>query len=326
MKKIVVLFLLFAMSLPIFANDNSPVVEQRIYLWDVTLSMKGYKGRTPDIYNDVVDFISKDINSIKDASTIIKVAPFQEGILDVWTVKATAEGKKNIIEQITKYNNGDVTDTDIMRALTRAERELIDKNMSNQIILLTDGKHNDPDLHARFLKKINDGEWKTFATENNAFLRYVALIDIAVIPGFVDDETKILQDEFENVLSADLYINDELRFNIKDDKKANFYVKCSQDINLPDLRFRISCNDSIMSFDKELTLIDGKLLEFTLDYDYNSLKNSIPEEYTLPINITLLDKKKKNDKEILRPALHTRQVKLVLVNKPEKTLTIKIKR
>ena len=325
MKKIATLFIMCAVIFSIVAQDVRLIKEQRIYLWDVTLSMKGYKDRTPDIYKDVIDFISKDINAIKDETTIIKIAPFQEGILDVWTVQATVDGKKSIIEQIKRYNNEDTTDTDIMSALTKTERELVDKSMRNQIILLTDGKHNDPELHARFLKKINGGDWTKFATENNAFLRYVALIDMAIIPDFVNDGTKIQQDGFENVIFVDLRIAEEKRCNIKDSKSVDLYIKSSQDINLPELAFRVSCNDSIMTFEKDLILKDGKI-SFMLDYDYDVLKMSIPEEYTLPINITLLDAEKKVEQEILKPVLHTRNVNLILVNKPEKTLTIKIKR
>ena len=325
MKRIAVLFIMCAVIFSIVAQDVRLVKEQRIYLWDVTLSMKGYKDRTPDIYIDVIDFISKDINAIKDETTIIKVAPFQEGILEVWTEPATVDGKKRIIERIKKYDNNKVTDTDILSALTRTERELVDKRMRNQIILLTDGKHNDPELHARFLKKINGGDWTKFARENNAFLRYVALIDMAIPSDFENTDTKILQVGFENVVFSDLTTVQEKRYNIKDNKDVDLYIKCSQDINLPELHFRVFCNDSIMTFEKDLILKDGKI-SFMLDYDYDVLKMSIPEEYTLPINITLLDAEKKVEQEILKPVLHTRSVNLILVNKPEKTLTIKIKR
>ena len=328
MKNISLVFsILFSIAYSVSANNlTKSVPEQRIYLWDVTLSMKGYKDLTPNIYNDVIEFIKKDIRAIKDESTMIKVAPFQEGILEVWSEKATVEGKKRIIDKIESYDNKDVTDTDIMSALTKAECDMIDENLRNQLILLTDGKHNDKSVHAKFLEKINDGEWKKFATENNAFLRYVALIDIAVIPGFVNDETKMIQKGFENVVFADLIINQEPRFNIKDDRKVELYLRCSQDLKLPELRFRITCSDSIMKFDKDVVLKDGKVLAFPLNYDYNMLKKTIPEEYNLPINIELLDSEVDINQEILKPILHTHNLNLVLVNKPEKILTIKIKR
>ena len=53
--------------------------ERRIYLWDVTQSMKGYQGKTPNIFDDVVDALEKDINSVKDEQTDIWVLPFQTG-------------------------------------------------------------------------------------------------------------------------------------------------------------------------------------------------------------------------------------------------------
>lgn len=327
MKKVLVIFMLMALALPSFAQSVKQVKEQRIYLWDVTLSMKGYKGKTPDIYKDVVEFIIADINAIKDESTIIKVAPFQEGVLDMWSESATVEGKKRIIEKIKKYNNDIVTDTDIMSALTKVEREYIDKQMRNQIILLTDGKHNDPVLHDRFIKKINGGEWDKFASENNAFLRYVALIDIAVIPDFVNNNTKTLQDKFKNTLFADLYANSVCNYNIKDDKKVEINIECSQVVNLPELQFAVSCRDSIMNFEKVVKLENGKQLSFALDYDYETLKMQIPEEYTLPVQIKLLDTEVNvNQEEMLMPVMQTSAIDLVLINKPEKVLKIKIKR
>lgn len=323
MKKTLLLFLLCAMILPIMAEVKK---EQRIYLWDVTLSMKGYKGRTPNIYDDVVDFMTKDIRSIKEESTIIKVAPFQEGILKVWTVEATAEGKECIIDSIKKYKNKDVTDTDIMSALCAAEKKFVDPSLRNQIILLTDGKHNDPELHERFVRKINGGEWERFAENNNAFLRYVALIDMAKIDGFEETEHKTEQEGFAGITFADLYALNEIKYNIKDKKPIGLYVNCSQDVALPALRFQISCNDSVMHFKKELTLVDGKKIEFTLDYDYEALKKTIPEEYVLPLSITLLDREFKKDEEVLKPILHTSNIDVILINRPEKSLTIKIKK
>ena len=77
--------------------------ERRIYLWDVTLSMKGV-GRqpTPNIFDKVVDALEKDINSINDEQTEILVLPFQTSILDCWKTLATSTGKKSLIDKLGK--------------------------------------------------------------------------------------------------------------------------------------------------------------------------------------------------------------------------------
>ena len=75
----------YAFSVDVVAQQNRFKNERRIYLWDVTLSMKGFKGRTPDIYDKVITALEKDINTIIDEQTEIWVFPFQTSILDKLT-------------------------------------------------------------------------------------------------------------------------------------------------------------------------------------------------------------------------------------------------
>ena len=103
-KWITLLILLCAnggVAMSCFAQNT---LDRRIYLWDVTLSMKG-KGvkKTPNIYNEVVEFLVHDINSLTDSSTEIVVLPFQTSVLETWSTKATEEGKKKIIARIKGY-------------------------------------------------------------------------------------------------------------------------------------------------------------------------------------------------------------------------------
>ena len=78
---------LFALSLN--AQGQFKDVRQT-YLWDVTLSMKGYNG-APDIYSKVVEVMVKDIQSITNERTEIVVIPFQDTQYDqVWREYAVA--------------------------------------------------------------------------------------------------------------------------------------------------------------------------------------------------------------------------------------------
>ena len=75
------------------------------YLWDVTLSMKGYNG-SPNIYDKVVTAMIKDIESITNERTEIVVVPFQNSkYCDVWKEFATPQGKANLKSKIKAYKN-----------------------------------------------------------------------------------------------------------------------------------------------------------------------------------------------------------------------------
>ena len=95
-KLLVCAILLF--SLGAFAQGQFKDVRQT-YLWDVTLSMKGFNG-APDIYDKVVDVMIKDIQSISNERTEIVVIPFQDKELDVWRAYATPAGKATITKRI----------------------------------------------------------------------------------------------------------------------------------------------------------------------------------------------------------------------------------
>lgn len=65
MKRMLIFVCLLAMTYCV--NAQSVVKPEKyyryVYLWDVTLSMKGYNG-SPDIYDDVVDFLLEDIDGL----------------------------------------------------------------------------------------------------------------------------------------------------------------------------------------------------------------------------------------------------------------------
>ena len=93
MKKFLLGFVILMLSIGLRAQGQFKDVRQT-YLWDVTLSMKGYNG-APDIYDQVVDVMIKDIRSITDERTEIVVVPFQDTkYCEVWRESATPEGKE----------------------------------------------------------------------------------------------------------------------------------------------------------------------------------------------------------------------------------------
>ena len=60
-KSLLLFCAVIILSNNVWAQQNRFKNERRIYLWDVTLSMKGYQGRTPDIYDKVITALEKDI-------------------------------------------------------------------------------------------------------------------------------------------------------------------------------------------------------------------------------------------------------------------------
>ena len=93
------LTVLLMAPLSMFAQGKFKDVRQT-YLWDVTLSMKGFNG-APDIYDQVVDVMIKDINSVTNERTEIVVVPFQDSkYCEVWREMATTAGKKALAERI----------------------------------------------------------------------------------------------------------------------------------------------------------------------------------------------------------------------------------
>ena len=109
---LITLSLSVSLSMSVSAQGQFKDVRQT-YLWDVTLSMKGYNG-APDIYSKVVDVMVKDIESITDERTEIVVIPFQDTqYCEVWREFATPQGKAAIIPGSKQLQGAQVVATDL---------------------------------------------------------------------------------------------------------------------------------------------------------------------------------------------------------------------
>ncbi len=141
--------------------------DRYIYLWDVTVSMQGKVwnttsnkydyDKTSDIYDQVVEEIVRDINSITDETTEIVVIPFQsasagsyQSTKDPWICKtASGPNKQALIERIRaskkdwlKYAHGN---TDVVPALSYVIHSVISDDRIDYLKILTDGKMADMD-------------------------------------------------------------------------------------------------------------------------------------------------------------------------------------
>ncbi len=190
--------------------------EHWIFVWDVTLSMCGYNENAKksdsnklfvdqekysdlvvkigsgaplksakyvdslDIYDKVVDALIERINNIQEEDLgSISLIPFDNNIIDVKTVKATDNGKKEISDYIRKFGKLKRTLTNIATPLNKAmELARLSKQDQCFIMLLTDGEHNMENPSKLDLYNCID-DFCSFANDADAYMFYVMLTRFA---------------------------------------------------------------------------------------------------------------------------------------------------
>ena len=332
MKGIKFLFLFCAIylsSIDVVAQSNRFKNERRIYLWDVTLSMKGYEGRTPDIYDKVITALEKDINTIIDEQTEIWVLPFQTRILDKWNVRATDAGKKEIISKIKIFNDTNVTNTNITVPMTEVMNTLIKPDKRNVLILLTDGEQNDKRYPLETLLDVIR-KWCDFAEKNDAYAFYVMLTQFAKndkLIEAIDGACRMYKGEGTDFNFVELLPQDNLKYNIKDDagKELIINVDCKKKTTIPDdLKVHCYCNSNpYVEIDQSVTIKNGQIeLDLKQKQSYDSLKHALPQDTNEKITLYF-----EVDNKELYPlvSLLNEDCILELINKPEKILKIYVK-
>ena len=251
------LFGLAFLLLPIgmYAHGQFKEVRQT-YLWDVTLSMKGYNG-SPDIYDKVVDVMVEDIQSISDERTEIVVIPFQHKVLEVWREYATEEGKAAIIRRVKNYKNDNVTGTNISSPLQYVIDNVFTPDKIDIMKLMTDGNDNvNPD-------KLNEilANWCEMAKRKDVYGYYILLTDAAkngdlslVLKGICNfeeiDVSKMLEGiadirQINNTWKEGILIN--IRDEYNKPKRLAFKVYAG-DGNIPEgfkIRFKTQSNEYV---------------------------------------------------------------------------------
>lgn len=333
MRKIplIILFVFILITQSIAQNKS----ERRIYLWDVTLSMKGFKGNTSNIYNDVVSFLEKEINSITDESTEIIVLPFTVEILDRKEVKATIQGKSELIKWIKSFNNEEETYTNICVPFIEVKEKYIQKDKRNILFLLTDGAHNDKNskyTKADLLRLLE--EWCDFSRNNDAYALYVMLTKEAVDEEIIEvckkcERLGVTEGHGFNVL--DLQPSELIKFNIKDDegKPAQITVTCKKDVPLPEnIIVKVTAEENqFIEIEQSVEIKNGKIA-FDVKYKqpYSTLKTLFEENEKLPIHLELINSDEIKQSTGNLVLLTQNDIELELINKPEKTLRIHVKK
>lgn len=319
-------------SLEMLAQQNRFKNERRIYLWDVTLSMKGYQDKTPDIYDKVVDALEKDINSVLDEQTEIWVLPFQTSALAKWHDKATAAGKKKLIDQIKAFKNEEVTNTNITVPMQDVMSSLVKDDCRNVLILLTDGQQNASGYPMSTLLDLIR-KWCSFAQQHDAYAFYVMLTKYATQPDLIHviDETcritKVIAGEDMNLNFVELLPQGSSKFNVKDDagKKMRIKVDCKKRVSIPDgLKIHCYCDSNpYVEIDEEVSIQKGAMdLDVKLKQPYEELKKNLPQDSNHCLKIYF---EVDNPDKYPLVQLLNEECALELINKPEKMLKIYVK-
>ena len=336
MKKTVFLSLWVLLALPSIGQET-PKLTQRIYLWDVTLSMKGYPydGTVPDVYDDVVLYLEKCINEVKDESTEIYILPFQERVLDTWSANATIEGKKYLINKIKTYQNNNRTNTNISGPINEVKKNIISKSSDRYTFfaLLTDGKQNIFGGMQALVDELNS--WDQYAFEKHSYLLYVMLTPEAEDTALTNTLDELNYGEGVHPNDSQLDVLDlipesKVKVNLIDDKYIVVPFSNNSSTAIPagiNVRYSTTGAPDGVQLEGNATIENGAI-QIKADYgtSVDSLKLTLPDVSTFSLNMEITNKNdiKSRDKKIILLTNSTTQVELI--NKPEKTLKISIKK
>lgn len=313
-------------------------IDRRIYVLDVTLSMHGYKGNTPNVWPEVVNWLETDINSISDPSTELIVLPFQVGILEHWKFNATEAGKAELLAKIKDAKNKFTTptDTNISGPFCEAKEKYVTADRNNIVILLTDGEQS-PEFggQANLMKHLVN--WNKDAKSNNDYLIYFMVTQAAQNEGIVN---ALKGKEFSDVVNPsdviptfmDISPQAKLRFNIKDDQDQGLFIPINtskKGVKLASgIKIAITAEtDAPIEIDETAEIDDNKL-HITPKYDFDELKAyfGTNESMNITLKYELVNQEdiKNNAHQII--FLTRGSSNLELVNKIEKSLKIRLKK
>lgn len=358
MRKTLLVFLLVVISWQLFAQENQVQKKTYIYLWDVTLSMKGFEGKTPDIYDKVVNWLCNEIKSFElDPTTEIIVCPFQttkqdsRGVLDVWKFNATALDTARLNNKIRTYPEQGISGTDIVSAWEFARRNLIKDSHYTQLVILTDGLQSPGKEYGgleRLCQQID--LWGKFSKDRDCFAWYVMLTKEAEnhkITEAIDDakkkQGKIEQSTGEICEQVSITLTpQDVRLNLKDymSHHAEARLVCTQDKSAssnisPRAKLIVSDHIGILeqtTYDVEFaydqsTNTSTALLDLKFKYVYDELKLMLPDNSitTLPVQIEITNNGSQTTSSDQAASFTYKIISyfnIQLVNKREKTLEI----
>lgn len=336
----VAFFLLFNWN----ASAQISKKNNHIFIWDVTLSMKGYND-SPDIYKDVVEVMVNTLADIEEDGSDIYIIPFQDAVLETYTQKATATGKQNAIDYVKNFNNENVTYTNICIAWEKA-MDLLDSQNKNFLYLLTDGEQSDlSNKDARYgkacLNKVIDQYCALINNTQNAHTFYISLN--TDLPYSLKQKFKNSCPEYLRLIegtpptsitsiqptSTTQIINlqeDNLNFTQYFDIAGSISSKFKFDALVDFKGIALPSGITLKIKDNQNKTIQNGKTDFELDLTYDDiqrLKKVMPEEMSATVIYSKQDLRSLGlEDEIIEFAPD--RITLKIRNKKEKTLKIKI--
>lgn len=245
MKKLL-LILLFLVPVMLTAQQSDADKPQRkVYLWDVTLSMKG-AGGCPNIWEDVKENIIKDIKNITDPKMEVVILPFQHRIIDKKSDYATAEGKQRLIDFVKGYDlpkmwigdaltgheakegeKGKTTMTKLYAPLQECLETVITKDKTDVLVFLTDGLSDFPEDGAAFEKFVCEEWCEGVAEEKDIYAFYLMLTSKATNKRlcWCRSWTLIPPGDKTDITTLTLTPAKKVCYNVKDDYGREIVVK-----------------------------------------------------------------------------------------------------
>lgn len=207
--------------------------ERIVILWDVTGSllpqkegMKDLDGSKIPVYaqgngmwRDLKEAIIECIQyAEEDPGNEIIIVTFNDAIRDVYTEKASADGKKALVDYVRNYKYKGHKYTNIVDPVNKFY-SLLGKDKINYMFLFTDGDNDDPVTSARFIPTLDAWTYKT--KDHDAFGFYVLVHPNAGKPQIRQSVES--QDNFWIVPDAKVRVSicsfpSSLKYNIRDEK------------------------------------------------------------------------------------------------------------
>lgn len=287
--------------------------EKRIYLFDVTASMQGFKGNTPDIFEDVKKNFAAAIDKLENDDTEIIILTFTNRIINKY--QFTANQKKEIKSTINniKVANGN---TDITTAWEAGARELNPKKV-NYMFLLTDGRQTVGGSNAEQKLYANIRNWKAYAAGNDYYAFYVMLTKHATSDALANtfkQSHNVWPVESMDVDFKFIQPTKNVYYNIKDDNKKKVSVLLKRQLPA-NLSLSLKLNDNpYYKLEQQSAKIENGSFNITVSRKVDLTR--IPEDYNLELNLT------KDNTKFWDVFLTPETINLKMINKKEKVLTI----
>lgn len=321
-------FYMLVLGLLLASNSFAQSGEHIVILWDVTGSLLPQKSGQKDLDGSPIPTYSlgnamwKPLKTAvidcieyaeEDPGNEITIVTFNDNIRDVFSQKASAEGKQLLVDFVRNYKYQGHKYTNIVEPITKFYN-LLGRDRINYMFLFTDGDNDHPSTKELLIPTLNS--WKDKTLGRNAFGFYVLVHPDADKPAIRQSVES--QDNFWIVNDAKVRIKicsfpSSIKYNVRDEKGPKTigikgkYAGANGNVHLVtnDEYYSVICSD--------IEIKDGKLnIEVTP-------KNGV----TPPSNHTV----------VLRPQLSgadpytfvgPQEISLVVTNLPERNLNVTI--